>query len=131
MLFVVGVVVWAIGFAFESIGDWQLARFRADPDEQGRRSWTSGLWRFTRHPNYFGDATMWWGIWLVAAQQWQGAVTVLSPVLDDLDPHPQDRHAHAREGHGRPPARLPRVRGAHEQLLPVAPEAAPDLDVAA
>jgi steroid 5-alpha reductase family enzyme len=79
-LFVVGVVVWAVGFVFESVGDWQLARFRADPSSKGQVM-DRGLWRYTRHPNYFGDATMWWGIWLIAAQQWQGAVTVLSPVL--------------------------------------------------
>jgi steroid 5-alpha reductase family enzyme len=79
-LFVVGVVVWAVGFGFESVGDWQLARFRADPANRGEVM-DHGLWRFTRHPNYFGDATMWWGIWLIAAQQWQGALTVLSPVL--------------------------------------------------
>jgi steroid 5-alpha reductase family enzyme len=80
ILFVGGVVVWAIGFAFESIGDWQLARFRADP-ASGGQVMDHGLWRYTRHPNYFGDACVWWGLWLVAAQQWQGALTVLSPVL--------------------------------------------------
>jgi steroid 5-alpha reductase family enzyme len=80
VLFVVGVVVWIVGFGFESIGDWQLARFRADPSSAGGVM-DRGLWRYTRHPNYFGDATMWWGLWLVAAQQWQGAITVLSPVL--------------------------------------------------
>jgi steroid 5-alpha reductase family enzyme len=79
-LFVVGAVVWAVGFGFESVGDWQLARFRADPASEGQVM-DRGLWRYTRHPNYFGDATMWWGIWLIAAQQWQGALTVLSPVL--------------------------------------------------
>ena len=55
--------MWAIGFGFESVGDWQLARFRADPDNRGQVM-DRGLWRFTRHPNYFGDATMWWGIWI-------------------------------------------------------------------
>jgi steroid 5-alpha reductase family enzyme len=80
VLFVVGVVVWAVGFGFESIGDWQLARFRADPSSSGQVM-DRGLWRYTRHPNYFGDATMWWGLWLIAAQQWVGAITVLSPVL--------------------------------------------------
>lgn len=80
VLFVIGVVVWAIGFVFESVGDWQLARFRADPASEGKVM-DYGLWRYTRHPNYFGDATMWWGIWLIAAQQWQGLVTVLSPAL--------------------------------------------------
>lgn len=79
-LLVVGAVVWAVGFLFESLGDFQLARFRADPASKGQVM-DRGLWRYTRHPNYFGDATMWWGIWLIAAQQWQGALTVLSPVL--------------------------------------------------
>ena len=79
-LFVIGVVVWAIGFVFESVGDWQLARFRGDPANKGEVM-DRGLWHFTRHPNYFGDASMWWGIWLIAAQQWQGAITVLSPAL--------------------------------------------------
>jgi steroid 5-alpha reductase family enzyme len=79
-LFVVGVVVWAIGFGFESIGDWQLARFRADPASHDQVM-DHGLWRYTRHPNYFGDACVWWGLWLIAAQQWPGAITVFAPLL--------------------------------------------------
>lgn len=62
---VLGAVVWLIGLAFESIGDAQLRRFRADPDSKGKVLDT-GLWRWTRHPNYFGDACVWWGIALVA-----------------------------------------------------------------
>lgn len=77
---VVGAVVWAVGIAFESVGDAQLARFRADPANRGQVM-DRGLWRSTRHPNYFGDATLWWGIFLVACAQWQGLLTVLSPVL--------------------------------------------------
>ncbi|MDX1621798.1 MAG: DUF1295 domain-containing protein [Nitriliruptorales bacterium] len=61
----VGVVVWAVGFVFEAVGDWQLARFSADPSNRGKVL-DSGLWRYTRHPNYFGDATLWWGCGLVA-----------------------------------------------------------------
>jgi steroid 5-alpha reductase family enzyme len=80
VLFVVGTTVWAVGFLFESVGDLQLARFRADPSSEGQVM-DRGLWHYTRHPNYFGDACVWWGLWLIAAQQWQGAVTVLSPVL--------------------------------------------------
>jgi steroid 5-alpha reductase family enzyme len=80
VLFGIGIAVWALGFGFETIGDWQLARFRSDPANKGEVM-DRGLWHFTRHPNYFGDATMWWGIWLIAAQQWQGLATVLSPVL--------------------------------------------------
>jgi steroid 5-alpha reductase family enzyme len=61
-----GLVLWLIGVAFEAVGDAQLARFRADPRNRGRVLDT-GLWRYTRHPNYFGDACAWWGIWLVSA----------------------------------------------------------------
>jgi len=60
------VVVWTIGFLFEAVGDRQLARFRADPAQRGRVLDT-GLWRYTRHPNYFGEATLWWGLFLFAA----------------------------------------------------------------
>jgi len=56
-----GVVVWLAGFVFESVGDGQLRRFRKDPASRGRIM-TRGLWRFTRHPNYFGESLMWWGL---------------------------------------------------------------------
>ncbi|MEU8900444.1 DUF1295 domain-containing protein [Nocardia sp. NPDC048505] len=75
-----GVVVWAIGFVFEAVGDRQLARFRADPANRGKIM-DRGLWAWTRHPNYFGDSCVWWGMWLIAAGAWPGALTVLSPVL--------------------------------------------------
>ena len=78
-LLYLGTAVWAIGFCFESVGDWQLSRFRADPASRGQVM-NRGLWRYTRHPNYFGDACAWWGIYLIAAQQWMGALTILSPV---------------------------------------------------
>lgn len=61
-----GVVVWAIGFFFETVGDLQLARFKADPGNAGRLL-TGGVWRYTRHPNYFGDAAQWWGFYGLAA----------------------------------------------------------------
>jgi steroid 5-alpha reductase family enzyme len=61
-----GVVVWATGFVFESVADWQLARFKDDPRNRGRLL-DRGLWRYTRHPNYFGDALQWWGLWFFAA----------------------------------------------------------------
>ncbi|MET0920021.1 MAG: DUF1295 domain-containing protein [Acidimicrobiia bacterium] len=80
VLMVLGTFVWLIGFSFESIGDRQLARFRADPASKGQVM-DRGLWRYTRHPNYFGDACLWWGIFVVACAQWQGILTVLSPVL--------------------------------------------------
>ena len=76
----VAVAVWLIGFTFEAAGDWQLARFRADPANRGRLL-QSGVWRYTRHPNYFGDAAQWWGFYLIAAATGVGAVTVFSPIL--------------------------------------------------
>jgi steroid 5-alpha reductase family enzyme len=60
-----GVVVWLVGFAFEAGGDWQLSRFLADPDNRGKVM-DRGFWRYTRHPNYFGDTTVWWSFFLIA-----------------------------------------------------------------
>ncbi|MGZ4546097.1 MAG: DUF1295 domain-containing protein [Blastococcus sp.] len=77
---VLGVLVWAVGLFFEAVGDWQLARFTADPANRGRVN-DRGLWRYTRHPNYFGDACVWWGLFLLAASDWSGLVFVLSPAL--------------------------------------------------
>ncbi len=74
----VGVVVWLVGVAFESIGDAQLASYKRDPDRGPVMD--RGLWRYTRHPNYFGDACVWWGIWLTAASAWPGVLTVVSPL---------------------------------------------------
>ncbi len=73
----IGVLVWAIGLVFETVGDWQLTRFRNDPSTSGQVL-DSGLWHYTRHPNYFGDACVWWGISLVAFSAWPGVLTVLS-----------------------------------------------------
>jgi len=61
-----GTLLWLAGFIFEAGGDWQLERFKANPDNAGRIM-DSGLWRYTRHPNYFGDALLWWGLYLLAA----------------------------------------------------------------
>ncbi len=78
-LLVVGLVVWAVGVFFESVGDAQLARFKADPANRGRLM-DQGLWRYTRHPNYFGDACVWTGTWIVVAGSLPGLVTVISPI---------------------------------------------------
>ncbi|MFC4294163.1 DUF1295 domain-containing protein [Novosphingobium tardum] len=77
-----GAALWAIGLLFETVGDWQLARFRADPASKGRVL-DIGLWRYTRHPNYFGDTCAWWGIWLAAAEAgWQvAALSVIGPLF--------------------------------------------------
>jgi steroid 5-alpha reductase family enzyme len=69
-----------IGLWFESVGDLQLARFRADPANRGRVLDT-GLWRYTRHPNYFGDCCVWWGLYAIAAATPIGVFTILSPAL--------------------------------------------------
>jgi steroid 5-alpha reductase family enzyme len=75
----IGVALWTIGFVFESVGDWQLSRFKADPRNRGQIM-QSGLWRYTRHPNYFGDACVWWGIFLVACDHWLGLAVVFAPL---------------------------------------------------
>ena len=74
-----GVALFAIGLGFEAIGDWQLARFRADPASRGRVLDT-GLWRYTRHPNYFGDSLAWWGMFAVALSTPLGLFTIASPI---------------------------------------------------
>lgn len=71
-----GAVLWAIGLIFEAVGDWQLARFKADPNNKGKVM-ERGLWRYTRHPNYFGDALLWWGIFCFALPN--GWWTIISP----------------------------------------------------
>jgi steroid 5-alpha reductase family enzyme len=74
-----GVALWTLGLYFEAVGDLQMARFQADPANAGRVM-DRGLWRYTRHPNYFGDFCVWWGLYLVAASG--GAVwTIFSPTL--------------------------------------------------
>ncbi|WP_420749737.1 DUF1295 domain-containing protein [Rhodococcus sp. O3] len=77
---VAGVVLWVVGFVFEAVGDRQLRAFKADPANRGRIM-DRGLWAWTRHPNYFGDATVWWGLWLIAASVWPGVLTVASPAI--------------------------------------------------
>jgi steroid 5-alpha reductase family enzyme len=81
----IGLAVAAFGVAFEAVGDAQLASFRADPAHAGRVL-DSGLWRYTRHPNYFGEACVWWGLWLMAlgAAGGAGAWSAISPLLMTL-----------------------------------------------
>jgi steroid 5-alpha reductase family enzyme len=73
------VLLWLYGFFFEAVGDWQLARFKANPSNKGKLLAT-GVWRYSRHPNYFGDATQWWAYYLfaLAAGGWW---TIFSPIL--------------------------------------------------
>ena len=75
-----GVLLFAVGFGFEIVGDAQLERFRTEPTNRGKVL-DRGLWRYTRHPNYFGDATMWWGMYAMAVSTPAGWLTLLSPAL--------------------------------------------------
>ena len=77
-----GVLLWAVGFYFEFAGDLQLARFKADPANKGKLM-NLGVWRYTRHPNYFGDSAQWWGYFLIAAAG-GGWWTFYSPILMTL-----------------------------------------------
>lgn len=80
VLDVLGGVVFAIGLTFEAVGDAQLTRFirtrTSDAEVMDR-----GLWRYSRHPNYFGESLLWFGLWLPAAGDWRGLIAVLSPVI--------------------------------------------------
>jgi steroid 5-alpha reductase family enzyme len=75
-----GVLFFVVGFAFEAGGDWQLARYKRDPANAGRVL-DRGFWRYTRHPNYFGDAMVWWGFFLFAAATPGSLWTIYSPIL--------------------------------------------------
>ncbi|MGH3435587.1 MAG: DUF1295 domain-containing protein [Sciscionella sp.] len=75
-----GIVVWLIGLCFEVVGDAQLARFKADPANDGTVM-DRGLWRFSRHPNYFGDACVWWGLYLIACHHWIAILTIVGPLV--------------------------------------------------
>lgn len=77
---VLGALVFAVGFGFEAVGDWQLARFKRDPHNKGEVL-DRGLWRLTRHPNYFGDAAVWWGLFLIAAATPGSLWTIYSPAV--------------------------------------------------
>lgn len=73
------VLLWLIGFTFEAAGDWQLAHFRANPANKGKVL-DNGVWRYSRHPNYFGDAAQWWAYYLIALAA-SGWWTIFSPIL--------------------------------------------------
>jgi steroid 5-alpha reductase family enzyme len=77
-----GIALALFGTFFEAVGDAQMARFKADPSSKGQVM-DRGLWRYTRHPNYFGEFCVWWGLWLVAmgGAGWGGVWSVVSPLL--------------------------------------------------
>lgn len=76
-----GVALWAVGLVFESVGDAQLSAYKQDPERPPVMD--RGLWSWTRHPNYFGDSAVWWGIWLAGglAGGWLPALTIVAPAM--------------------------------------------------
>ena len=76
----IGVIIFLAGLSFETIGDWQLQKFKSNADNAGKLM-TEGLWSLTRHPNYFGDATVWAGLTLIALESSYGYLTILSPLV--------------------------------------------------
>ena len=76
----IGLLIWLVGFLWEAVADWQLQRFKARPDNQGRIM-TEGLWRLSRHPNYFGEIVLWWGMWLLLLPCGLWYVSLASPIV--------------------------------------------------
>lgn len=75
-----GLAVWVVGFFFEAVGDYQLTRFIHNPQNKGKLL-SSGVWKYTRHPNYFGDSAQWWGYFLIACAVPFGILTIFSPII--------------------------------------------------
>ncbi len=78
-LAMIGSLVWCVGFFFESVGDSQLAVFIKDPNNKGKLM-QRGLWKYTRHPNYFGEVTQWWGIFIIALSVPYGWISIIGPI---------------------------------------------------
>jgi steroid 5-alpha reductase family enzyme len=78
-LAVLGIAVWTIGYFFEVVGDWQLDRFLGNQENRGKIM-QSGLWHYSRHPNYFGEITMWWAVWLMVTSTPLGLAALVSPL---------------------------------------------------
>jgi len=79
ILDVLGLILWLLGFFFESLADWQLDRFLKDPGNRGKVM-DRGLWRYSRHPNYFGEVTMWWGIYILTLSVPGGWMSIIGPL---------------------------------------------------
>lgn len=78
-LLLFGVIIWIVGFVFEALGDFQLKMFLKEKNNKGKIM-QSGLWKYTRHPNYFGEATMWWGIYIIAISSGSSILAIISPI---------------------------------------------------
>ena len=79
-----GLAVWIIGFMIEVVGDEQLRRHIADKTEGKLKFITWGLWRYTRHPNYFGECVLWWGIWIISCSVQWGWASFFAPLIISL-----------------------------------------------
>lgn len=80
LLDIFGMIIWVIGFYFETTADYQLSKFKKDPNNKGKLL-TTGLHQYTRHPNYFGEATMWWGIYVIGLSVSKGYLMIISPIV--------------------------------------------------
>jgi steroid 5-alpha reductase family enzyme len=76
---ILGLIIWLYGFFFEAVGDYQLLKFKGQAKNKGKIM-TQGLWKYTRHPNYFGETAMWWGIFLIALSVKNGWTAIISPL---------------------------------------------------
>lgn len=81
--FTVGVIMASLGLILETVADWHLFVFKRDPNNKGKFL-TAGLWRYSRHPNYFGEAVFWWGLFIVACSFEKGWITFYSPLIITL-----------------------------------------------
>jgi steroid 5-alpha reductase family enzyme len=77
---ILGLIIWLYGFFFEAVGDYQLLKFKRKAENKGKIM-TLGLWKYTRHPNYFGETAMWWGIFLIALSVRNGWTAIVSPLV--------------------------------------------------
>jgi len=80
LLDLLGTIVWVVGFTFEAVADWQLYRFKSDPANDGKVL-DQGLWAYSRHPNYFGESVIWWGLYLIALATPGSWWVIVSPLL--------------------------------------------------
>ena len=77
----IGVLLWTLGWIFETAADYQMLRFKKNPENKGKVM-DKGLWYFSRHPNYFGEVCVWWGIFLISINtEWATLIGILSPLL--------------------------------------------------
>jgi steroid 5-alpha reductase family enzyme len=80
---IIAITLWLIGFFFEAVGDYQLSKFKRKPENKGKIM-MQGLWKYTRHPNYFGETVMWWGVFLITISVKHGWTAIISPLLITL-----------------------------------------------